>query len=161
LGSLFGSLTFIYNTLMKRHHTNMDAPLPARAVELFDQLPLALFRVDRQTRVTYLNRATTDSFADSDRDLLGLLAGELLECVNAFSDEGCGGSHECSQCPVRGAVAKTFEQRDGVYRQAGNLAVRRGAEHLPFHFRVTTSFSHRKITHSVTRSGLRSKTSPS
>jgi PAS domain S-box-containing protein len=140
LGSLFGSLTFIYNTLMKRHHTNMDAPLPARAVELFDQLPLALFRVDRQTRVTYLNRATTDSFADSDRDLLGLLAGELLECVNAFSDEGCGGSHECSQCPVRGAVAKTFEQRDGVYRQAGNLAVRRGAEHLPFHFRVTTSF---------------------
>jgi PAS domain S-box-containing protein len=90
--------------------TIADGSQAVVADTLFEKAPLAMFMVDRDRRLCRLNEAAVAMTAKAAQETIGLRGGEVLRCVNAFSDpRGCGYSHACRHCVVRNTVMDTFE----------------------------------------------------
>lgn len=64
----------------------------------FDQ-PVVLFNED--LRVVAANERSRKTFGNGDREVVGLLAGEAMECVYARLPEGCGNTLHCAACTIR------------------------------------------------------------
>ena len=74
--------------------------------------PVALF--DGDLRVVAANQAMAERLGKSDREMFGLLGGEVLECAHARLPEGCGKTMCCKGCTVRRAVDRAHRGVDQV-----------------------------------------------
>ena len=57
----------------------------------------------------------------SQDDLIGLLGGEVFNCLNSFDGEGCGKNANCSKCSVRTRVASTFQTGKPHLEEEGRM----------------------------------------
>lgn len=72
---------------------------------LFDAMPAAVFVVDHDMRVLDTNRAAEELLDSATASVLGEMAGDLLQCLNAVrSENGCGSTQRCKECVVRNSV---------------------------------------------------------
>lgn len=65
--------------------------------------------VDQAGRVAALNRMAAGMLGKSEREVLGLLGGEAMECRYARLPGGCGKTVHCEACTIRIAVNRTVE----------------------------------------------------
>ncbi len=109
---------------------------------IFRNAPYAMLLVNREGRVADANRAA-ESQADRPRqELLGLLGGEVIHCLNASLPEGCGRTPNCTACPVRTRVEQTFATGEGSYNAEASLDVLQGGTARTVHFLVSTELVH-------------------
>lgn len=106
---------------------------------VLDAIPIPIFLIDREAQVELVN-----SCARGQRNLLAAYTyrerlGNLLGCINALScSEGCGGSRNCKDCPVRKAVADVLNGRN-VFRERVVFQLLVEGEYCPIHVWLTAS----------------------
>lgn len=74
-------------------------------LDLFDA-PVLL--VDDEVNVLAANHLALSLTQKPLEMVRGKLGGEVLDCINAFIDGGCGTTHFCSDCVFRASVNETF-----------------------------------------------------
>ena len=105
---------------------------------VFESSPNILILVDADGRVEKINRAGSE-FADTPEDeLIGLLGGEVLKCINSFDGKGCGRNAECGDCPVRTRMMRSLQDDIKIHNEEGRLTVRKGAREIPVDFLIST-----------------------
>jgi len=106
---------------------------------VLDAIPSPIFLIDREAQVELVN-----SCARGQRRLLAAYTyrermGNLLGCINALScSEGCGGSRNCKDCPVRKAVTDVLNGRD-VFRERVVFQLLVDGEYCPIYVWLTAS----------------------
>ena len=92
-----------------------------RLSTVFNNAPNILVLVNAEGRVEDINRRGVE-FAGRGKDkLLGLLGGEVFNCLNSYDGEGCGQNMECAQCPVRTRVDLTFQTGNPISEEEGRM----------------------------------------
>jgi PAS domain-containing protein len=86
---------------------------------IFDDLPLIMVLIDEDGKIKNVNRAATVKLGKDKKDCLGLLGGEIFQCINSFSGEGCGKNIECLDCVVRNSILHTFKTGENIYKKEG------------------------------------------
>ena len=83
---------------------------------VYQNAPVILFMVDKNRRVQKVNKMATQASGSTEEGMMGLRAGEALQCLNHLDDpHGCGFGPACQRCEVRKAVWDTFS--DGLPRE--------------------------------------------
>jgi hypothetical protein len=90
---------------------------------IFDDLPLIMILIDQNGKIENINRAATVALEKEKKDCVGLLGGEIFQCINSFTGEGCGKSRECLECNVRNSVMHTFETGKNIYKKESELDI--------------------------------------
>ncbi len=90
---------------------------------IFDSTPNILVLVNEEGRVDMINHRGAALLGHEKEGVIGLLGGEVFNCLNSFEDDGCGRNPECSRCPVRGRVMSTFETGTPRTEEEGRLTL--------------------------------------
>lgn len=110
--------------------------------------------VNPDVRVEMINHKGLE-FINKDReDVLGLLGGEVFNCINSYDGEGCGRNPECINCPIRTKVDGTFENGHSYTAEKGQMVFLVDGRKRLFHLLISTSplelGGHEKILLSLT-----------
>jgi PAS domain S-box-containing protein len=109
---------------------------------IFRNAPYAMLLVNREGRVMDANRAAENQAGRPHQELLGLLGGEVLRCLNSARPEGCGRTTACDSCPVRNRIDQTYATGEGVYNAEASLDVLQGDKTSTIHFLMSTEPVH-------------------
>lgn len=83
-----------------------DCPVPLE--QFLDDLPVPVLVVDSDVTAAYSNQEARKLAALPAEAIPGRKGGEVFNCVNAQTHEGCGHTIHCSGCVIRGSVLKTY-----------------------------------------------------
>ncbi len=111
----------------------------ATLTKMFESAPYVMMLVDTEGRVTNINHRGVNFSERSKDQILGLLAGEALGCLNSFHGGGCGKTSECGLCPLLSKVIRTFETGQGVDDAQGRISVRRSQTDITFDILISTA----------------------
>jgi PAS domain S-box-containing protein len=106
---------------------------------IFENTPYIMLLVDEDGSVLDINHAG-EEFAHNDKiNLLGHLGGEVFQCLNSFSQPGCGKNRECSTCPIRSRVKHTFETKEPINNAEGRMTFRINDELITLDLLISTT----------------------
>ena len=125
----------------------MGTNLPEKTTEaqtdlfaaVFESSPNILVLVDAEGRVEKINRVGSDFAGSPQENLVGLLAGEVFQCINSFGGKGCGRNAECGNCPVRTRMTRSLKKGEKIFNEEGRLTVRKDAVEVPVDFLISTA----------------------
>ena len=106
---------------------------------VLDAIPSPIFLIDRDAHVELVNKR-----AGEERNLLQAYTyrerlGNVLGCINALScPDGCGGSRNCKDCPIRKAVADALDGNN-VFRENAVFQLLVDGEYQPIPMWLTAS----------------------
>jgi signal transduction histidine kinase/HAMP domain-containing protein len=106
---------------------------------VFESAPYIMMLVNKEGRVTKINRTGAAFSGGSKEELLGLLGGEVFNCLNAFDGLGCGRNAECSDCPVRTRVMRTFQTGESIYKAEGCMTIRKDSTDIAVDMLISTT----------------------
>ncbi|MDR3555363.1 MAG: PAS domain S-box protein [Syntrophobacteraceae bacterium] len=138
-GNRVGSFAMVTD-ITERERAKQEANVQRETLaRVFESAPYIMMLVNKEGRVTNINRKGV-SFAGKTKDeLLGLLGGEVFNCLNSFEGPGCGRFAECANCPIRTRIMHTFETGRNIFDGEGRLTQRYGSTNLAFDILVSTT----------------------
>ena len=98
---------------LQRHSDNLKA--------IFNSIPIVLMLVNEDLRVEIINHSGVILAGKKEEDLIGLLVGQVLNCLHSFEGKGCGCNPDCSICPVRIRVTSTFQTGKSHNEEEGQM----------------------------------------
>jgi hypothetical protein len=102
-------------------------------------MPLAVFVLDGDARIQWLNDAATRDFGLHSGSVLNLRFGEAVECAHAHDvPGGCGRGPACAECTVRSAVSESIRGQ-GVTRRRARTVLLPGGTRKELDLLITTS----------------------
>jgi two-component system, sensor histidine kinase and response regulator len=109
--------------------------------QIFENAAILLMLVDNDGRVANINRSGTEMTDKNKEDVLGLLGGEVFNCINAWHNglPVCGKGKNCGSCSVRNLVNDTFTTGKAYYQEEGSLSVFNGDKTSLLHILISTS----------------------
>ncbi|NPE27928.1 PAS domain S-box protein [Methanococcoides sp. SA1] len=120
------------NRSTKKHHKSYEKSYEAVSKScvnpdilnsIFDDIPMMMILINQDHRVKNVNRATSITLEKEKKDCIGILSGELFECINSLKEEGCGKNEECSECNIRNSVTYAFDSGENIYKKEGQLKI--------------------------------------
>jgi PAS domain S-box-containing protein len=96
--------------------------------------------VNEDGRVENINHTGIKSAGRKKEDLFGLLGGEVFQCVNSYTEKGCGKSNDCMECPVRNSVQETFKTKRNLYKVDCELKVLDNDTLYKRYFLISTTY---------------------
>ena len=105
---------------------------------VFECSPNILILVDADGRVEKINRTGSEIADSPQEELIGLLGGEVFQCIHSFDGKGCGRNPVCQDCPIRTRVNRSFNESMTILNEEGRLTVRRDAREIPMDFLIST-----------------------
>ncbi len=105
---------------LRRQNAELDAVL--------ENAPVIMLLVDEQVRVVRANHAAARLTDREPENLIGLLGGQAIQCVNACKGEGCGRNAECKTCGIRNTVVKVFQTHASLSNQNAEIFLSIGGE---------------------------------
>ncbi|WP_256622952.1 PAS domain S-box protein [Methanolobus chelungpuianus] len=106
---------------------------------IFDHAPIAMVLVNSEGRVQNINHAGIESIERQREDVLGVLGGAALCCVNSFREGGCGATENCVRCDIRTIFTETFTTGKAYHKVEGTLNVVHGGELSTRHLLISTA----------------------
>lgn len=79
-----------------------------------DGFEIPVMIVDAEGRLVASNEKAAAMCGRPQRELVGLLGGDAMECGYARLPGGCGRTVHCETCTIRNAVTATMENRRGL-----------------------------------------------
>jgi hypothetical protein len=76
--------------------------------EFLDDFEKPVLAAGEDVRIIAANAAMAKLLGKGNREVFGLLGGEVLECKHARNPRGCGRSIHCKACAIRNAVTHTI-----------------------------------------------------
>jgi PAS domain-containing protein len=95
-----------------------------------------------ERRVVAVNQRMAEMIGKEEREVVGLLGGEVFECVYSRLEGGCGKTIHCKTCTIRLAVNETWETGKSLEQIPAHLDLDDGR----IHFLISTY----KQEHAVT-----------
>jgi hypothetical protein len=95
----------------------MGAPLG----EYLEDLEAPVVLLDNEARILAANGEAGKLVGRPTSEAAGELMGDVFECVNARSPDGCGHTVHCKACTIRLSVTATFETGEPVERALAYL----------------------------------------
>jgi len=105
---------------------------------VFESSPNILMLVNADLRLEMINRVGSEFVDSTQEELIGLLGGEVVQCIHAFDGMNCGRSPECDDCPVRTRVLRSFQKGERILSEEGRLMVRGKTGEFPMDFLIST-----------------------
>ena len=106
---------------------------------VFDALPSMIFVVDEDVRIQEFNAAAADLLKTESGAILKKRAGDVLHCVHSVEVKaGCGRSHSCGECVIRGSVGEAF-RGNRVVRHRARTELIRGEDKIEVYALITAS----------------------
>jgi PAS domain S-box-containing protein len=93
---------------------------------ILENAPLIMALVDEGAKIVRANHASGNITDREPEALLGLLAGQALNCVNADRGDGCGTNEECGCCAIRGTVTEAFRTGRRIHDREGRIVIHSG-----------------------------------
>ena len=90
---------------------------------IFESSPFIMMLVDQDVRVRRVNRVGADFTGRPKEELLDLLCGEVVHCVNSVGGLGCGRNTVCGECLVRSQVLHTLRTGEAISEAQGKFAL--------------------------------------
>ena len=126
--------------ITRRKEAEEEADIQRQTLsKVFENAPYVMMLVDAGGRVININHKGAVFAGRTKEELLGLLGGEVMGCLNSFDGLGCGRNPECSHCPVRTKVVQTLETAESIYDSEGRLTVRRESAEVTVDILVSTT----------------------
>lgn len=92
---------------------------------VIDNLPIAIFVVDKERRLVLSNRMAIAIHGIDRRRSTAKRLGDIVGCANADENEkGCGFSPLCGFCQVKAMVERTFSTQNSTAQLETNLTTR-------------------------------------
>lgn len=107
--------------------------------QFLQSLQVPLMVVTGEGRVVDVNDPGSTLVGQERSEILGLLSGDVFQCVNASLPGGCGKTVHCSGCTLRNTIEETYRTGESLMRVPATLDVRRGAGHEEADFFVSTA----------------------
>jgi len=102
-------------TQRKKEQTQLKNTLSELSA-IYKNAPVAMMLVDSERKILKANGAAAKFAVRSPEEMIGMVGGEALRCLNALDDpRGCGYGTKCQDCQIRNAVLDTF--KDGKNRE--------------------------------------------
>lgn len=102
-----------------------EKSLQLKTLELdtvFENSPIINTLVDRDARILKINHSGLKFVGKQRNEVLGLLNGEVFNCVNAIGKgKTCGKSPACNGCVIRNSINKTFQTGEDCYKVYGKF----------------------------------------
>lgn len=106
---------------------------------IFDNSPYIMILLDTEGRVVNINKKGIE-FSDKEKSsVLGRHCGLVLNCINSFSEPGCGKKPECRECPVRKCIEETFKSGDPIQYLEGRMRFRSEASEFELDLLISSS----------------------
>ena len=107
---------------------------------IFDHAPIVMILVNTEGRVENINYTGVQTIGRPKEEVLGLLGGQVFQCVNSFSQGGCSRGSYCERCPVRNTVMETFRTGNGFHKVEGELTVMTDHGTITHHLLISTTY---------------------
>ncbi len=92
---------------------------------LVDNLPIAIFLVDRDGRLLLSNRVAKKDHDIDTRESKVKRFGDMVDCLNANeNDAGCGFSKFCHLCQIKAMTDRAFAAKKSIAPFEANIATR-------------------------------------
>lgn len=106
---------------------------------IFDNAPYILMLVDRELRVKNINHKGILFSGKSKKLILGLLGGDVTNCIHASEGEGCGKNPNCKVCAIWSNVNYTFKQNEPIIDEEGLIEYYQDGKIESLNISVSTS----------------------
>ncbi len=109
--------------------------------KIFNHTPVVLFLVDKDRRIVKINHAGESALRKSEKEVIGLRGGEVLNCLNHLqSPDGCGFGEKCQTCSVRNTVDKSFFTKKSFQNIKATLPIVINNKIKDKHFLLSTAY---------------------
>ncbi|MCX8036030.1 MAG: PAS domain-containing protein [Candidatus Sumerlaeia bacterium] len=105
---------------------------------ILDAIPSLIFIVNKDTRISDANRAAKRFLGEGAQAHLRRLCGQVLHCIHAREEPGCGRTPFCPDCVVRQCIVAAFAGKHSV-RQMAKLQVEEKGRVDEVQYMVTTA----------------------
>lgn len=106
---------------------------------IFNTTPVIMMLIDRDLRITAINRAGCD-FTGLEKDtVIGIPCGEAMRCPSSEQSVGCGQTEHCRECPLRSLVMQTYSTGKPIFEAEGRLTVQRNNSSVALDFLFSTA----------------------
>ncbi len=125
------------------HRKKIEKALQLKTFELdavFENSPIINTLVDRDARILKINHTGLKFTGKQRNEVLGLLSGEVFNCVNALGEgKTCGKSPACKGCVIRNSITLAFQTGEDCYKVYGKFLADLGNGLEQRHLLVSTS----------------------
>jgi two-component system, sensor histidine kinase and response regulator len=92
---------------------------------IFEYAAVVLVLIDGEGRVQRINKSGSQMVNLDNDQAIGLLAGEVLKCVNQYNIEGggCGRMTQCASCDLRQTFTDTFNTGTDYHKKEGTMEI--------------------------------------
>ncbi len=105
----------------------------------FYSAPIVLMQVDSDGRVEKISDSGAALIGRPESDLVGILCGDALNCINARNMQDCGGQAYCRACPIRNCIDVTLQTGKALKQVEGKLTVWRNGAEETLYFLISTA----------------------
>lgn len=108
---------------------------------IFENAAVVLVLVNGEGRVQRINKSGSKMVNLDNDQAIGLLAGEVLKCVNQHDVEGatCGRTTQCATCDLRQTFTDTFYSGTDYHKKEGTMDFVVDGEALHKHILISSS----------------------
>lgn len=104
-----GKIVAVFDDVTERKQVEIKMKAQAETLhKILNSAPNILAIVNDEGRIEKINHKGVAFSGREEQQLIGLLGGEVFNCITSFNGEGCGRNPICSQCPVRTRVESTI-----------------------------------------------------
>ncbi len=91
---------------------------------VISNLPVAIIVVNKDRRVMLSNKAAEQISGRTEGQMFNLRGGDVLGCIHADCEKGCGYSERCQGCEIRQAVLDAFKDKSSKTLTDTNLILK-------------------------------------
>lgn len=120
-----GHFATLFDDITKRKRQDKEiASSRQQLQDVFDNSPNIMLLIEESGRVQKINRTATEMTGVKSALAVGMLIGEVFNCMTAaMGKDTCGTHSNCAKCSVRNAVTETFNTGKNIYKRKGSLTV--------------------------------------
>jgi hypothetical protein len=101
------------------------------------EAPLLILQSDPRL-VLMANQKVCDLLKKELSQIKGYRGGQLLDCVHACTEGGCGIDANCKNCKIKNAVVETFTAGKSFKRISTSLKIKKNGEINPYILEIST-----------------------
>ncbi|MDP6635765.1 MAG: hypothetical protein QGG42_12760 [Phycisphaerae bacterium] len=125
---------------MTDQKSSLNTPGQSETLQtVLDAIPSPIFLIDNMAQVELANRCAKSRRGVLDAYTHRERMGNILGCINALScSDGCGGTRNCEDCPIRKAVADAIDG-NSIFRDRVLFQLLVDGKYVPIHMWLTAS----------------------
>ena len=101
------------------------------------EVPMMVINVDDTTIRTANDKLL--KFVEKSLDqVTGFLGGDVIECIHAKEDGGCGGTIFCNDCPIRNLINKTIKTKEDQKHKTLIQSIKKNGDIIKIELEVST-----------------------